>query len=391
MELFKASNQWMSRPNEERFWNVREGADAARAYRDQAVTSTVNYNDLRVEAGSDGLYLTGRTGASAQISNWAFGQLSSKVKAPASYLRNLPATLAAQNLNHGLKNERDADDTARLLFHRNGGMLLRAALSDRYERIWNHELLDQIAKLENQGWRTPPARPARKDPRTRPATQADVLATESLGGLSIKVGDPIAPAGVYVSDRDMFVILINEAMRLDDGTDDGLISGLMLWNSEVGDKALGGMRFNLKTVCGNHIIWGASGVEQFSIRHVGDARFKTWRKLNLTMRELDDASFSEDEAIIKRSREVEIASNKQEVIETVTRFAANKKLKSELSEDRLGRAFDLAEMHRDWYGVAPTTVFGMLNGMTEVAQEEKFTAKRTKIDRAAGRILEMAF
>src|SRR3546814_16426255 len=38
--------------------------------------------------------------------NWSFGQLSSLVGAPASYLRGLPAALAGINLQHGLLSHR---------------------------------------------------------------------------------------------------------------------------------------------------------------------------------------------------------------------------------------------------------------------------------------------
>src|SRR3546814_13118679 len=38
--------------------------------------------------------------------NWSFGQLSSLVGAPASYLRGLPAALAGINLHHGLLSHR---------------------------------------------------------------------------------------------------------------------------------------------------------------------------------------------------------------------------------------------------------------------------------------------
>lgn len=37
-------------------------------------------------------------------------------------------------------------------------------------------------------------------PRTRPATEADILSGNKMG-LSIKVGDPTAPAGVYGINR----------------------------------------------------------------------------------------------------------------------------------------------------------------------------------------------
>ena len=60
--------------------------------------------------------MIGAQGASALLTHHAFGQLATLSKAPANYLRTLPATLAAQNLNHGLKVMGDErSDEARLL------------------------------------------------------------------------------------------------------------------------------------------------------------------------------------------------------------------------------------------------------------------------------------
>ena len=50
------------------------------------------------------LRIVGKAG-SARLTHYAFGQLAGRVGAPASYIRNLPATLAAQNLNYGLANK----------------------------------------------------------------------------------------------------------------------------------------------------------------------------------------------------------------------------------------------------------------------------------------------
>ena len=70
-------------------------------------------------------------------------------------------------------------------------------------------------------------------PGTRPATEADVLQAVTFG-ISAKLGDPIAPAGLYLGDRSLFAFLIHEDRRIEDGTDAGLLRGFLVWNSEVG-------------------------------------------------------------------------------------------------------------------------------------------------------------
>jgi hypothetical protein len=78
---------------------------------------------------------------------------------------------------------------------------------------------ERLSELPETGWRVPPARLAQGDDRqARPATASDVLDDrEGGGGLSINLGDMIAPAGLYASDRDMFVFMVNEKNPIEDG------------------------------------------------------------------------------------------------------------------------------------------------------------------------------
>src|SRR5439155_26917000 len=103
MELMKASQQWATRPADERFWTLEELHAATLAHRQNAQTAAVKLGDMRVEAKDGEIELVGRTGSTAQLTHWASGQMSARAFASASYLRSLPATLAVQNLNHGLK------------------------------------------------------------------------------------------------------------------------------------------------------------------------------------------------------------------------------------------------------------------------------------------------
>src|SRR5579872_4653115 len=275
MELFKASNQWSTRPADERFSSLEELYAACKAYAQQARTKDVPYSTLRVEPRDGEIVLT-RGENEAKFTNWAFGQLCSRVAAPASFLRDLPPTLAANVLNHRLKErgqELDAAGPASMLFHLNGGLMLRALVSQKYSRIWNYEVCERLLPLKQYGWRVPPARPALENqPGARPATQEDILQDQGFG-LSIRVGDMIAPAGLYASDHDLFAFLVNESARIADPGNSsglGLSRGVFVENSEVGASAFRVTRLLYIHVCGNHIVWGASNVREISIRHVGE-------------------------------------------------------------------------------------------------------------------------
>lgn len=209
MELFKASNQWAQRPDDERFSTLQELHEAVSSYRASAREATVPFNTLRTEARGGEIVLIGKANTPARLTNWAFGQVALSVGAPANYLRSLPATLAANNLNHGLSKTDDRTDRS-LLLHTNGDLLARAITSERYTRIWNSDITSRLLAMPDQGWQVPPARPVRDGQRgTRIATEADVLRGAGFG-LSINVGDQIAPAGLYASDHDLFVFMVKD-------------------------------------------------------------------------------------------------------------------------------------------------------------------------------------
>ena len=389
MELFKASKQWAERPADERFWDLKEMAEKCAEYKASAVEATVKVGELRVEANAGEVNVMGKKGVHSRLTHWAFGQLSQRAGAPASYLRELPATLAAQNLNHGLSkiDSRD-DEAAKLLFHKNGELILRAATSPIYTRIWNSDIVKRLSESLPKGWRVPPARPAGiENERTRIATAADVL-TLQKEGLSIKVGDPIAPAGLYASDHDMFAFLVNEEAGVDDGSGHNLGRGFFIWNSEVGASSFGLMTFLYDAICGNHIVWGAKGVQELRVRHVGDmANPRAFSGIRMELLKYADSSTSDIEAKIKQARIYEFGTTKEDAVNAALAFAT--KTRTHINRKQLGEAYDIAEL-RGRYG-APGSAWGLVNGLTELSQKTTHVDERVKLDRAAGKIMEIAF
>lgn len=383
MNLLAASRQWATRPADQRFWNIQELYEATKAHAEAARVGSVAAEDLRVTVADQELALVGRTGTPAVLTHWAFGQLCQRAEAPAQYLRSLPAGLAAENINHGLSQVDQAGGETKVLLHQNGGYFARAILSDKYTRIWNHEIVRRLFDLP-EGWRVPPARPALPDqPGARAATAADILDDRTGGGgLSINIGDMIAPAGLYASFEDMFVFMVNEQRRLKDGTADGLSRGFFLTNSEVGKAAFKISTFYYRHVCGNHIVWDASGLREIRIRHIGTADSRSTRELQLELRRYSDASVSDEEAKIASARTFQLAADKDQVIDLVFRRGL-------LSRRRAEEAFDLAERHNSTDD--PKTAWGFAQGVTELSQTLAYADQRAEMDRTAGKIIEMAF
>jgi hypothetical protein len=377
MNLYRASNQWANRPDDERFTNLDEMLASCRYYRESAATATVALSNLRATADSGEVRISGNA-ATARLTNWAFGQLARIAEAPAGYLRTLPAALACDNLNCKLPT---VEGDGKLLLHRNGDLIMRCITSDDYVRIWNTDVIERLQGLGSE-WRVPPARPARQGQAgSRPATAADVLAATGFG-LSVNVGDMIAPAGLYASDHDMFAFMVNESRRIEDGSDGGLSRGFFISNSEVGAGALRLTTFMYRHVCGNHIVWGASNVTETKIVHRGRAGDRFNAEFLVELKRYADDAASEDEARIVSAKRCIIAADKDSVIDLLF----GKRL---LSRRQIAAAYDYAEQEES--NLAPTTVWGMVQGITRLSQDCQFAEERVDIDRAAGKVLEMAF
>lgn len=362
MEIFKAHQQWANRPADERFPSIQALHDATKAYAADAVEADVPFSSLRVEAANGEVILVGKENVPAKLTNWAFSQLSARAGAPGTYLTTLPATLAVQNLSHGLKKRSEAgngESNANLLLHKNGGMLCRALTTQRYERIWNWEIAERLLDLEAQGWEA-----ARPDIR------------KSIGDFP----------SLYASDHDMFAFLRLKNQMIEQpiagSTMPPIYKGLIYWNSEVGASKIGAMKFGYNEMCGNHIIWGASDVTEFSAAHVGNVRGKM-SDFEIEIKRYAEESMSDLEATVKAATKKVIGATKEDVLD----FLFGKRAVG-LSRKVLDAAYDAVIVEEDG---APNTVWGMVQGLTRHSQTVKHTDKRMEIDRAGARILKIAF
>lgn len=385
--LYQASNQWASRPADERYWNLADMLAATEHHRESAAEARVNLTDLSVkpDAESGNLLLCGST-AQAVLTHHCFGQVAAKSGAPAEYLRGLPMDLAARNINHGLQQAaRNGDSGANLLIHRNGHNVVRSMTSDQYSRIWNCQVVRLLQQL-GADWRTPPARPAfENQPGARPATAADILPNQGDFALQIKVGDLIAPAGLYASDHDMFAFLVNENRRIDDGSGAGLARGFFVINSEVGGTAFKVVRFAYRHVCGNHIVWDASNVEELRIVHRGNADRRFAHQLHCEIRKYADVPASFEEGRILAAKQFIIADTAENLIEKLFRSQV-------ASRKTIEAAYELSKQESDTFrDIDPRSAWGMAQGLTALAREEQFTDKRASVERSAGKVLSMAF
>lgn len=383
MELFKANSQWSTRPADQRFESLQSLYDQCKRYADSAVERHADVSGLRTEANGADVQLVGRQNVPALLTNWAFGQLSARIGAPASYLRQLPPTLACQNLNHGLANLANKSDKAQLLFHQNGSLLLRAFTSDKYSRIWNWEVAERLLGMQSQGWE-----PAKPDTHWGQDTVGQCIACNGSGNdgqCQYCAGTGREFPALYASDHDMFAFIRNRsAIVREPGNPDGLQRGVIVENSEVGASSLKMTRFLYREMCGNHIIWGASKVVDIAIRHVGDfARGRFDSVYRAELRRYVDESSTDVESAIVRAKECLIAGDKESVLDKLFGMRA-----LSLSRKTLESGYDAVQISEDG---SPNTVWGMVQGLTRHSQTVGHADIRTGIDRAAGKLLDGAF
>jgi len=383
MELFKANRQWSNRPADQRFESLTDLYNVTKKYADQAREANVPWSTMRTEAIDGDVQLVGRTGIPAKLTHWAFGQMCARVDAPASYLRELPATLAVQNLNHGLANRgKENNDNAALMFHANGSLLLRSCTSERYSRIWNYELAARLVELEKMGWE-----PARPDTHWGASDIGTCIMCSGTGKGSDEPcmycnGTGREYPALYASDHDMFAFVRNRgAVVREPGNPDGLQRGVIVENSEVGASSLKMTRFLYREMCGNHIIWGASNVIEISLRHIGDVRERFY-KYAAQIRKYAESSASDEEAQIASAKTKILAKTKEEVLDLLFGKRLN------ISRKTLEAGYDAVKPDQDG---DPNSAWGIVQGLTRHSQTQPYADQRTAIDRAAGKILQIAF
>ena len=381
--LTQASKQWASRPADERFWNLNEMMARTKASHERSRESYAQLHDSSFGTNSTGDLLIHSTdiGKPVELGHYAFGQVCRTLKAPADFLRQMPSALTAGCLNEKAKDFGAADRLLLTDRRDDGSEKLRAMTSDKYARVWNWELVQALQGLESEGWIVPPARPSGPDDgRTRLATEDDVLSFGEESVLTVKVGDEIAPAGLYASDHDMFAFMVNPEIQIEDGSSpQGLRRGTMIRQSEVGDCAIWKLDFLFNTVCGNHIVWDAQQVKQTRVRHIGKNVGTNWVAMIDAISKDAEVSASVIEGDIKRAQEMILGEGKDEIIELLF----GKRL---LAKHQVASAYDLAEEYEAVHG-NPRSVWGVVQGLTRLSQQQKFTDARTKIDLAAGKVL----
>lgn len=369
----RVSSEWFSRPDDERYLSLSELYRAIRSRAEHARTRTVESAAIRVEATRDNaerlaLIIPGEREALAPT-HWSYGQLCSLVGAPASYMRQLPAPLAAINLQHGLLNHRA--EQVKTLETDDGRVELRAVTGPDYGRIWDHELVSAVMNIAGNGtgdtmWKVP-----------------GVLDWSNMTHNPF-VDITKDTTTLYASDRDVFLFLVDdthpiEAGRLPNGEPDLYFRGFYAWNSEVGSKTLGIASFYLRAVCCNRNLWGVENFEEITIRHSKFAANRFAHEAAPALTSFANSSPQPFIAGIRAARERVVARNDEDR-EIFLR-------KRGFSKAETGKIIETVLQEE---GRPPESIFDFVAGMTAHARKKAHQDSRLELEGKAKRLLESA-
>lgn len=369
----RVSSEWFSRPADERYLSLPDLFKSVLRRTQRSRTRTIESAAIRVEASrSDAarlaLWLPGADEPVAPT-NWSFGQLSSLVGAPAAYLRQLPASLAAINLQYGLTSHRA--EQVKTFEIENGRTELRAVTGPDYGRIYDHELVAAVQRIAGDGigdtrWKIPGA------------------LDWSTGIYHPSVDITKDTTTLYASDRDVFLFLVDdlnpiEAGRLPDGSPDLFFRGFYCWNSEVGAKTLGMASFYLRAVCQNRNLWGVEDFEEISIRHSKYAASRFAHEAAPALTRFANSSPMPFINGIKAAREKIVARSDEDRSDFLRKRGFSKAETAKIIETVLADE-----------GHPPESVFDFVQGITAVARDKTHQDARLDLEGRAKKLLDQA-
>jgi len=220
-----------------------------------------------------------------------------------------------------------------------------------YGRIWDADVVENLMQAINgSSWHVPPAKP-------------------SFGSDN---------SGLYASDRDMFVFMVNDENPVEVGNAK-LGRGFFCWNSETGSATFGLTTFLYNYVCGNHIVWGAEEVAELKIVHRNHA---------------PDHFYSEALPILNRFVENRMFGDRvKETIGRAMTLPVGETVEKALEWFK-DRPFTNKEVVEAWNtgiseGEDVRTVWGMIQGFTAYARTLSHTDKRVNLERRTGALLNL--
>ena len=358
--LMDAYKQWSSRPADERFQDLLSLKSSVDGRRAISRTKVVELGDLKAHAISDNdLRITSsQPGLGDMVpSNWAFSQTSLRAGAPSGYLRKLPAPLAADCLNHNmgeLARTTDGKDLKVLVRDHDEHAQLDAMTGHKYGRIWDSEVV-QLA-IDIKDWSA--------------GTGKEFYNPKDWNG---------NPSGLYAGDRDCFIFMIDGGSMLDAGPRAQLNRGFFMWNSEVGSKTFGLKTFFFNVVCGNHMVWDPTGVQELKIRHTLNGHYRFMDEARPFLQEVAMESLAPMESAVKAAITYELDDPND--LDATSKWLQRRGFTK--AEARNGFDYALKEEGQC------ETLWDLTQGITAYARDMATLDARTDLETRAGKLMNI--
>lgn len=363
--LMQASRQWSSRPDDQRFTSLPDLMSVVSQQHELSTQSVVSSRKLIAEPHpadpAKGLVITQNGDIVSEPTNWSFGQLAQLAGAPAGYLRKLPAPLAADAINYGMRFLRDAEDVGVLrtdTSHDVGYSELRAATGPRYGRIWNADIVSALMNKFGDG-------------------VSGQFRVPGEFGKAVQVNK--SNTTIFGSDRDIFIFLADEERRVEvpnrrDGKPGSLARGFFVWNSEVGSQSIGAAFFLFDYVCQNRIVWGAREFKEIRLRHTVSAPDRWLEQVAPVLTEYANSSTDSIETTLAAAREKKLGDDLDD-------FLAKRFSRSDASQ--------IKQAHVREEGRPIESLWDVTTAITAHAKSITHQDNRVHMERAAGKVLDL--
>lgn len=360
--LMQASRQWSSRPADERFLSLHELGAKVSYQRQHSAAKVVSSRKIEVQPDmkdvSRGIQIVGPNGNPVTPTHWSFGQIAQLAGAPAGYLRKLPAPIAADALNYGLRFDRDVEDVGLLLTRTQDAVEMRAATGPRYGRIWNADIVNALIDRFGDG--------VTGDFKVPGEFGKDVPVTRDN-------------TTIYGSDRDMFVFLADEHNRIEmkdrrAGQPGSLARGFFVWNSEVGSQSIGAAFFLFDYVCMNRIVWGVKDFKEIRLRHTASAPDRWLEDIAPVLIEYSSAAAAPVEETIR-------AAQQKRVDDDLDAFLKNRFTSAQ--------TVAIKAAHEREESRPIETVWDAVTAVTAYAKTISWQDERVAMERAGGKLLDL--
>lgn len=369
----RASVQWYSRPPDERFTSLTDLQSHCNHVRQNSIARKMVARDLTFAPASETdhkalVCLGPNGGAAVDVTHWSFTQAAQRAKAPAAYLRTLPAAMTADCLNYGLR--QNAEEVGALVTKLDAAPMLRALTGPNYGRVWNSEIVNALVERFGDGltedFRVP----------SEFGKHEDFQVTKENTTL-------------YASDRDFFVFLADERHRIEipnrrNGESGSLARGFLVWNSEVGDCTLGIALFLFDYACANRTIWGLGETAEIRVRHTSGAPDRWLTEVMPAVKTYAESQTARITDVITAARNSRVAkgSDEKERAEEVRAFLETRFTKAQSA------AMQVVHLNDERRPIE--TLWDVSNAVTGYARGVEWQDERVGLERAAGKILAMA-